>query len=148
MPMTKKSNPASPTLKFLAFCDVANVSREGKLSIIGIFDRIFAAKVPSSFIRLFIVAIFEGKPGSEAKIKLEIADPTGKPVLPPKDLAFRFGTNGKANLITDLVHLPLPVFGQYKISVSANGKKLGEENLWVSQTENRQRGTKHEKFEN
>lgn len=122
-------------LKLLVLCDLASVSREGKLSIIGIFDRIFANKIPSSFIRLFVVATIEGEPSVDYQIKLNIQDPQGKEILPPKFLKVRLGGNGRSNLITDIVNMPLPEFGEYTLSLKSDDKELGNTIFWVSKIE-------------
>lgn len=114
-------------LELLILCDHALTSKEGKLSIIGIFDRMFVRKIPSTFARFFVVAILIGKPDSKHNISLSIKDPQGKEVLPKtKEIAIKLGNQGRSNIITDIVNMPLSITGEFTISLSEKGKKLGE----------------------
>lgn len=114
-------------LELLTLCDHALTSKQGKLSIIGIFDRMFVRKTPSTFARFFVVAVLIGKPDSEHKILLSIKDPQENEVLPKtKEIAIKLGNQGRSNIITDIVNMPLSITGEYTVSLSEKGKKLGE----------------------
>jgi hypothetical protein len=119
-------------LKLLTLCDFAMVSQEGKLSVIGMFDRIFTKKIPSSFVRSFVVAIVEGEPNNEYEIEFNIQGADGKSILPSKTLKIKLGNSGRSNLITDLVNMPLPNFGEYTLSLRSESKPLGAMIFWVN----------------
>lgn len=99
----------------MTLCDFAQTSQEGKLSIIGIFDRIFANNVPARHSRFFIVSILKGESSSKAKVNLNIKTPTGKFLLPTANLEITFGPNGKANFISDVSNIELPEIGEYQV---------------------------------
>lgn len=121
-------------LELLTLCDHALTSKEGKLSIIGIFDRMFVQKVPSSFSRFFIVAVLTGKPDNQHKILLSIKDPQGNEVLPgTREIALKLGSQGRSNIITDVVNLPLSVTGEYRVTLTEEKNKLGEKKFGVIQ---------------
>lgn len=123
---------ADVKLELLTLCDHALTSKEGKLSIIGIFDRMFVKKTPTTFARFFVVAVFTGKPESQHKIALSIKDPQGKEVLPStKEIAIKLGSQGRSNIITDIVNMPLSMTGDYTVTLSEKGQKLGEKKFGV-----------------
>jgi hypothetical protein len=119
-------------LDFLALCDFAMTSAEGKLSIIGIFDRMFVRDVPSSFLRFFIVAIVRGESDSTVKITYLVKTPSKKEALNPKEIMVKIGSSGKANLTVDVANFPLPEVGEYQLIIKADGKELGSTLFYVS----------------
>ncbi len=128
-------------LNLLTMCDLAMVSQEGKLSIIGIFDRMFVRELPSSIARFYVVSVVTGKPREEYKISLQIKSPTGKDIIPTKELSIIPGENGQNNVLTEAVNLPLPELGEYKISLKNGGEKLGETQFTVMKVKNADKPT-------
>lgn len=119
-------------LELLVLCDHALTSKEGKLSIIGIFDRMFVKKVPTVFARFFIVAVLHGEPNSEHRLTLSLKDPQGKEVLPEsKKITIRLGSHGRSNIITDIVNMPIPMAGEYTIAIGLEHSKLAEKKLGI-----------------
>lgn len=113
-------------------CDFAMTSREGKLSIIGIFDRMFVVNTPAKFTRFFIVSTLEGEPGSEHKITFNVKTPSGKKLMEGKEMTIKLGGNGKSNTITDISNFPLPEIGEYRLSILEDGKTIDEKIFAVS----------------
>jgi hypothetical protein len=65
--------------------DYANVSREGKLNILGIFDTIYAPSFPTTHPHMQLVIRFEAaaaEAGSTRQVEVQLQDPDG-------DLLFR-----------------------------------------------------------
>jgi hypothetical protein len=119
-------------LELLALCDFALTSKEGKLSLIGIFDRIFAQKIPSTFARFFVVAVLTGKPESQHKISLSIKNPQGNEMLPKvKEINIKLGNEGRSNIISNIVNMPLPMPGEYRATLRKEKNKLGEKKFGV-----------------
>ncbi len=118
----------------LATCDFALTSKEGKLSLIGIFDRIFVNQLPSKYSRFFIVVILQGEEGGQHQINLKITTPSGKDLLKTNPTDLTFSANGKANLITDIANLALDEVGEYKISLESKDKTIASSSLFVTQT--------------
>ena len=122
------------TLKteLLTLCDYAMTSQQGKLSIIGLFDRIFVTQVPSKYSRFFAVAILSGEAGKTYEVSLSLVSSSGESVLPKRSVKVTFGGNGRANLLTDIANLTLKDIGEYKLQVSAADKLVGEASFYVT----------------
>ena len=116
-------------------CDYATVSREQKLSVIGIFDQFFIANVPTNWPKMFLVAVVSGEPDHEYPITLKIIPPAKtEQDFPDKDLKVTLGANGKANLITELVNFPLPMPGVFKVQIISDEEKVTELEFRVNKT--------------
>lgn len=112
------------------------ISQEGKLSILGIFDRMFVQELPSSIARFFVVSILTGKPGEKYNLSLQIKSPSGNELIPPKELSIKTGDNGQSNILTEAVGLPLTEIGEYKITLNYNNEKIGETKFNVMKAQN------------
>lgn len=129
-------------LEVLALCNYADYSKDGKLSISGIFDEIFAQTFPAQFLRGFLVFTLAGaKPNEEYELMVTITSPSGEKVL-EKEAKITAGRNGKGNFIAELITLPLPVSGEYKVSVSYKKDFSTETSLFVTATGGNKSGTK------
>ena len=120
------------TAQILTICDFALTSQEGKLSLIGIFDRIFVNDTPTRYARFFLVAVLQGQPNTDYPVTLSIASANGEMALPEKELTIKFGTNGKANLISDIVNLNLNHLGEYVASVKSHKKTIATTSFFVT----------------
>ena len=116
-------------------CDYATVSREQKLSVIGIFDQFFVANIPTSWPKMFLVAVLSGQSGQEYPVILRIIPPgPTEQKFPDKELKVTLGPNGRANLITELVNFPLPLAGTYKVEIESEKQIVGELEFKVNKT--------------
>lgn len=116
-------------------CDYATVSREQKLSVIGIFDQFFVANIPTSWPKMFLVAVLSGQAGQEYPVTLSIVPPgPTEQKFPDKELKVTLGPNGRANLITELVNFPLPLAGTYKVAIESEKQMVGELEFKVNKT--------------
>src|SRR4030042_2506047 len=116
-------------------CDHAIISREQKLSIIGIFDQFYVANLPASWPRMFLVAVLSGEPQKEYPLKLSLVMPEGaQNNFPEKEVKVTLGPNGRANLMTELANFPLPVAGLYKVLLKVNDNTVGELEFRVNKT--------------
>lgn len=123
---------ADVRLELLTLCDHALTSKEGKLSVIGIFDRMFVQKIPTSFARFFVVAVLIGDPNSQHNVSLSIKDPQGNEVLTQvKKIAIKLGSTGRSNILTDIVNTPLQATGEYEVRLILGDKQLGSTKLEV-----------------
>src|SRR5690606_27609544 len=112
--------------------DFAMTSQEGKLSVIGIFDRMFVQQTPAHYARLFLVAIFSGEEGKEVTVAIKIKAPSEKEVFPSQPITLTLGNNGKANFILDVANLPLPEIGEYGIEVFEQEQMIANTNFAVN----------------
>ena len=125
-------------------CDYATVSREQKLSVIGIFDQFYVSNVPTNWPKMFLVAVLSGESAKEYDVVLKIITPSSKnsnskeqnPTqnFPDKELKVTMGQNGKANIITELVNFPLPEVGTYKIEIVDGKEKVSSLEFKVNKT--------------
>ena len=121
--------------EIFVLCDYATISREQKLSILGIFDQFFVANTPASWPKMFLVAVLNGEPSTEYDLTLKMKPPTKTDQnFPDKELKVTLGPNGKANLVTELVNFPLPIVGTYKVEITQKDKKVGELEFKVNKT--------------
>ena len=121
--------------EIFTLCDYATVSREQKLSVIGIFDQFFIANVPTNWPKMFLVAVISGEPDHEYPITLKIIPPAKTETdFPDKELKVTLGNNGKANLITELVNFPLPLAGVFKVQIESDKEKISELEFRVNKT--------------
>jgi hypothetical protein len=109
-------------MAFLA--DEANISQEGKLNVLGIFDRIVADDLPVSHPRMvfaFRVAAEFADGGRSFPVQVRLVDEDGQvmfdasgeinpPLVPP-------GEFSTANQVFTLVGMQFPHAGQYRFEV-------------------------------
>ena len=71
-------------VNLLALCDAANVSREGKLNMLGEFDSIHASSFPLTYPTMVLVVRLEAHPteAGDHQMKLQLQDEDGHDVVP------------------------------------------------------------------
>lgn len=130
---------ATLTAELLVLCDQAIISREGKLSIIGIFNQIFVQHLPTRFLRLFIVAIFTGKPDSQHSLLLEIKN-ASKKTIETRQIKLKLGNNGKGKFIAAIQGLPLKSVGTYTLSFKKGQQSFAQKKFQVIKVKPRTQG--------
>lgn len=126
---------AKLSCELFALCDYATVSREQKLSVIGIFDQFFVANLPTNWPKMFLVAVLSGQSREEYQVILSIVPPgPTEQKFPDKELKVTLGPNGRANLITELVNFPLPLVGTYKVEIKSQDQQVGHLEFKVNKT--------------
>ncbi len=126
---------AKLTTDIFVLCDQAVVSQEQKLSIIGIFDQFFVTDLPSSWPRMFLVAVVRGEAGQEYQLTLKLTPPEKtENQFPDKDFTIKLGPNGKANVMTELVNFPLQLSGIHKIQILVEKEVIAQLEYRVNKT--------------
>jgi hypothetical protein len=128
-------------LKLAVLADHVNETKEGKLNLLGVFDVLFAKKLPAKHPKLFLVAVFEASvsEGSEHKAKVGVYDSDGQEVLPlTPELPLKFQPTGRgkpfqARLVVELEGLRFPHFGDYEFHLLIDGRIEGQVGLEVRQ---------------
>ncbi len=125
---------------FAVLADYANVSREGKLNVMGIFDRVFARQLPSRFPPMQLVVRLEAQPeelGQEHAIRIQLSDPSDESLF---DLNGSFTPRGgdpeqavSVNHVVGLADLPLHTTGVHTFSVWIDGVRMREIPLRVDE---------------
>ena len=116
----------APQMRMGVLCDHALISQDGKLSLIGIFDRIAVPSLPMQHPRFFVVAVFDMAPGDH-QVRVELIDPTGHNVLQeqvqiPVSVA---GVGQSGNLVAELNMLPLEFAGRYDFNLYIGEEYVG-----------------------
>ena len=116
-------------VEVFTLCDAATGDR-GKLNILGAFDAIFAAKMPTVHPQCSITLRirFESIEQGEHKITVNFVDADGKHVIPPlnatKQVKFGEGQRyASSNLILNIQGLKLVAYGEYSIDLAIDGKQ-------------------------
>jgi len=118
--------------EIIALCDYANISREGKLSINGIFDELRVQQFPGGIARAFLVATINGAANTQYKLALTVESKSGrKAPLNNLSLDTVTGPNGKNNLLVELVNLGFESDGEYEFIIQNEGKEIGSTLLKV-----------------
>ncbi|MCX6791663.1 MAG: hypothetical protein NT149_01330 [Candidatus Gottesmanbacteria bacterium] len=112
-------------------CDYAMTAQDGKLSIIGVFDRIFVRSLPVNHPSMCFVVVAKGEPGTDHKLKLVTTAPSGKKI---NDIPINIKTNneGHFNVIATLNNLPITEQGVLTIDCFDGDKKIGTKEVVIS----------------
>jgi hypothetical protein len=115
--------------EIITLCDYALISREGKLSINGIFDELRVQKFPGGIARAFFVATLRGK--ADTSYKLKINTENESKVINSLNLEVHTSVNGKNNIILELVNLGFEKEGEYKFVIYHGDDEVGSTQLKV-----------------
>lgn len=110
--------------------DYANISREGKPNIMGIFDNVLAPSTPASHPSMALIFVLEaekGDAGREHPLKIELVDEDGNKLMTMESvMSFEKPKPGqyklKANQIINLNNLQFPKFGTYNFNIFINNE--------------------------
>jgi hypothetical protein len=123
---------------FFHVADEAVISREGKLTAVGIFDLIWTASVPAVHPKLALLARVSGHlhEGSRHEMQVQFVDEDGALVWEspagPLDLNPRGpGYPMTANVAVSIAFLDLPKFGDYDFKLIVDGSPIGTAPLSV-----------------
>lgn len=113
--------------------DEANVSQEGKLNVMGIFDRISAADFPVVHPKMVFAFRVESAPGDGGRtfaVRVLLESPEGEvmfeatgEIVPPRVPAGELTT---ANQVFALVGVQFPTPGMYRFIVSVGDEEMHE----------------------
>jgi uncharacterized protein DUF6941 len=126
------------TLALLA--DAANVSREGKLNLLGIFDTIFAHAFPSTHPLMQLVLRFEAEPaeaGSNRAVEVQFVTPEGQVLfrLPATMVVQPRGASDRIRMdqVVTLTNVQFEHPGRYRFHVVVDGEPAAVVPLYVEQ---------------
>lgn len=108
-------------------CDAANVSREGKLNLLGIFNSLHAAEFPCTHPHLALVLRVEARIGEEGihPIEIKLADEDGHEVFKVNgQISLQGAQPGRpmtAQTIIDINNFQLPRSGTYAFEIFIGG---------------------------
>ena len=131
---------------FAMLADAANVSREGKLNILGAFDRIQGSKFPLTWPRMMLVTRFIASAaefGSEKSLEIVTMDADGKQLgRATGKMKIQKGHPGRQLKINHVfpMGMTFPTPGQYSIEILVNGEPKATVPLEVVQRDEKQNG--------
>lgn len=120
--------------------DYANVSREGKLNILGIFDNIYSQSVPATHPQMQLIMRLEAdrlEADREHKVEVELIDADGNKLFsiggnlkfgPPPP-----GEKVRINHVIQLSNLRFDRFGSYEFKILINNEVRKEVPLAVAE---------------
>jgi len=134
--------------RLAVLADAANLTPEGKLNILGEFNLIWAASVPLTWSRMFLVLKLESDPGeaSEQRIKIRLIDSDAKPVSENLEGQIRFGPRFRpgvplcAPVILEFRNAVLPRHGTYEFEVAVGSQVVARIPLHVFPAEQQHAG--------
>lgn len=110
--------------------DSANVSREGKLNILGIFQNIGANTVPATHPQISLILTFQGERGdanSEHSVKIQMVSADGE-VMMNIDAKLRFNMppagehSVSVHQIFQFANITFKKFGAYDLNIFVNNE--------------------------
>lgn len=107
------------TCEWAILCDYAFQDVGRKTCLIGIFDRIFTARVPATHHQASVVVKLIGEHHEHVRIRLAISRPTGESLAEVTGDG-ELGDTGTIELGINLRTISLPDFGIYGINVFVN----------------------------
>lgn len=113
-------------LHSLLLCDHAITAQDGKVSAIGLFSQINVTRLPTTYARLFIVAVLEADTG-EHDVTLQVVSPNGEPLLArPPQMHLKVPPSATtANIVAELKGLQLKELGRHRLELRAGDRVLG-----------------------
>ncbi len=131
---------------FALLADAANVSREGKLNVLGVFDRLHGSKFPFTWPRMMLVMRFVASAaeyGTEKTIDIITLDADGKKLgTASGKMTLPTGASGRQLKINHVLPMTMtfPAPGEYSIEILINGEPKATVPLEVVQREERKDG--------
>ncbi|SRR6266498_1504286 len=118
-------------LEVFTLCDAA-ADYQGRLSILGIFDNIFATNLPATHPHCSVAVRmrFKKTEAGNHNLTLHIVDYDGNMVIPPLQGQFQIQlvgseTQGAINLVLNLQGLIFKSYGRYAVNLAVDARELG-----------------------
>ena len=117
-------------IKLATIADAANISREGKLNITGIFNNIKTASFPASHPCMVLVYVIEGdRSDSQAQhiLKVDLIDEDGTLIIPSLEGKINFRTVGDVNKVSasqiiQFANVQFKKHGRHEFKILLNGE--------------------------
>jgi hypothetical protein len=126
-------------IELLALADFA-ADYGGKLSVIGIFDSIFARQMPAVHPHccLAVKLRFDQEEEGQKRLRLSICNDDGKLVLPAMEIPITVAMPAGAQtntiqVVANIAGMKLETFGEYSIDLELDGRHQGSSPLFARQ---------------
>lgn len=125
-------------IEIFSLCDAATVDVAGKLNVLGSFDTIGAASLPTVYphCALALRIRFESIERGAHKVAVNFVDLDGNHIIPSAQgtITINFPDqqrSGSANVVFNLQMLKLEKYGEYSIDLAVDGRKEASLPLFV-----------------
>ncbi len=125
-------------VEIFSLCDFAQADARGKLTIIGIFDAIYAQQVPAThnFCALAARMRFEKSEEGIKKFKISIIDLDGKPIIPKMEVTVPViiqpnQTHSNIQVVSLIPQINFPHWGEYLIDLEIDGRQAASSPIYV-----------------
>ena len=111
-----------PSIQYAHLCEYARIDQSGTVSIIGIFDTIHLAAVPTSFPFLHVITNLRGRRGERFQFFTRLSGPDGTVLqtAPPVEVVIHQEA-GSASQINGYLGIVFPGFGDYSVEFVIDG---------------------------
>ncbi|OGK21607.1 hypothetical protein A2866_03820 [Candidatus Roizmanbacteria bacterium RIFCSPHIGHO2_01_FULL_39_8] len=118
--------------EIVALCDYANISREGKININGVFDEVRVQNFPGGIARAFFVAVVRGTTNQSYNLTLKVESEKNTPSpLKPLPINIQTSFSGKSNILVELANIVFQNPGDYQFTIYENQELVGSTMLKV-----------------
>jgi len=117
---------SEPKLNFIHLCDMAFLSQEKKLNIIGIFEHIYAHKFPITQQKMTVVANMSFPKPGKYPFSIEVLSTRKTEPLIKFQGEIDSQEAKNVNLIADFPQVGLPDQGDYLVKIEIEKKQLAE----------------------
>lgn len=118
-------------MESLFLCENFIAAQDNKASIIGIFDLIYADKLPMVYGRAFLVGVITGEPNSQHNLKVVVENAEGEEIF-SNVLPSNFGKNGRTTMAQELIGMPITKLGKIKFKLFVDEVEVGHSFIEVS----------------
>jgi hypothetical protein len=125
-------------IEVFSLCDAATVDAVGKLNVLGAFDTIWTANIPTVYPQcaLALRVRFEGIERGEHRVTVNFVDVDGKHIIPAANGTININfpdeqRSGSANVVFNLQMLKLENHGEYSIDLAIDGRKEASLPLFI-----------------
>ena len=122
-----------------SLCDAATAGG-GKLNMLGIFDTIWAKKIPVIHPQCTVALRirFHSSEGDKHEVSVKFIDTDGKHIVPPTNgviniIYLQGQRTNSANLILNIQNLKIEKFGEYSIDLAIDGNSVASLPLFVKE---------------
>ena len=124
----------STEIEWAMLADYALIDTTGKLSIIGVFNRLWAPSFPTLHPLLFVVAAWRGAPHAVLAVELRLWGPSKDLVLTGEQRV-ELGPDGRSSGVFRLSPLPMASPGEYIVELMADAVSVAHLALTIEQSE-------------
>ncbi len=126
-------------LEVFSLCDAATVGA-GKLNLLGVFDTIWARKMPVVHPQCTVAlrVRFYASEGNKHNVSVKLIDVDGKHVVPPTNGDIKIQhpkgqRSSSTNLIFNIQGLKLEKYGEYSIDLAVGGRSVSSLPFFVKE---------------